>query len=210
MGSTAVLLKMDYLLHKGAWGRAQNLADQFAPYVQHSKNESSFLASRAVAWEHQKQFSKALAAYQQIDDLQPKSPPAGYVAPDYSFIEAELKDSVKVNSQAPETIASSQAATHLASASQLEGLPKKFSVGHSYPNPFNPTTIIPISLPKSAHVHVTVYNVIGQLVATLANREFQAGTYDLRFNADQLASGVYFIRARLGEKLFTTRVTLIK
>jgi len=80
---------------------------------------------------------------------------------------------------------------------------------HELRNP-EPTTIIPISLPKAAHVRVVVYNVVGQQVATLANREFQAGTFQLRFNADQLASGVYFIRARLGEKLFTTRVTLIK
>ncbi len=208
MGSTAVLLKMDYLLHKEKWGSAQNLADQFAPYFQHSNNESSFLASRAVAWEHQKQFAEALAAYQQIDNLQPKSPPAGYVAPDYSFIEAELKDSVKVYGQSP--VASQEAGQSESAMKGNQELPKKFSVGDSYPNPFNPTTIIPISLPKAAHVRVVVYNVVGQQVATLANRAFQAGTYQLRFNADQLASGVYFIRARLGEKLFTTRVTLIK
>ncbi len=208
MGSTAVLLKMDYLLHKEKWGQAQNLADQFAQYFQNSKNESSFLASRAVAWEHQKQFAEALAAYQQIDNLQPKSPPAGYVAPDYSFIEAELKDSVKVYGQSP--VASQEAGQSESAMKGNQELPKKFSVGDSYPNPFNPTTIIPISLPKAAHVRVVVYNVVGQQVATLANRAFQAGTYQLRFNADQLASGVYFIRARLGEKLFTTRVTLIK
>jgi len=59
-------------------------------------------------------------------------------------------------------------------------------------------------------VRVIVYNVIGRQVAILANREYQAGRYLLRFNGNQLASGVYFIRARLGRKLFTIRMTLIK
>ena len=210
MGSTAVLLKMDYLLHAGQWNQAQNLAKRFAPYLQQPKDKESFLASRAVAWEHQGQFAKALAAYQQIDAMQPTSPPAGYVAPDYSFIEAELKDSMKVHSQASVAVASSGAATHLEGASQLEQLPKKFSVGHNYPNPFNPTTVIPVNLPKAAHVRVVVYNITGQRVATLTDREYQAGRYDLRFDAHQLASGVYFIRANMGEKTFTRRMTLIK
>ena len=144
-----------------------------------------------------------------MDALQPKGPPAGYVAPDYSFIEGELKDSVKAYSQSP--IASSKAPGQ--SESAMNGgqeLPKKFSLGHNYPNPFNPATIIPVSLPKAAHVRVIVYNVIGRQVAILANREYQAGRYLLRFNGNQLASGVYFIRARLGRKLFTIRMTLIK
>jgi len=212
MGSTAVLLKMDHLLREKKWKHVQTLADRFAPYITQKDDKSAFLASRAVAWENQGEFAKALAAYKQIDAMQPDPAMAAhYVAPDYSFIESSLKDSMKVHSQASIAVASSGASGPSESAVDTgQQLPKKFSVGHNYPNPFNPTTIIPVSLPKAAHVKVMVYNIVGQRVATLTDREYQAGRYRLRFDAHQLASGVYFIHARLGEKTFTTQMTLIK
>ena len=88
-------------------------------------------------------------------------------------------------------------------------LPKVFALDADYPNPFNPTTTIPISLPKAAHVKVQVYNVAG-LVAILTNKDYQAGRYQLRFDAHTLASGMYLVRAHLGGKVFTRKLTLIK
>ena len=212
MGTTAVLLKMDRLLHQGKWEEVQKLADRFAPYILQKDDKSAFLASRAVAWIHQKQFGKALATYQQIDAIKPDAAmSAHYVAPDYSYDEAALQDSMKVYSQAPQSIASSKVANQSEQEMDKTGeLPHKFSVGQNYPNPFNPTTVIPVNLPKAAHVQVVVYHIAGQRVATLTDKEYQAGRYQLRFDAHQLASGVYFIRARLGEKTFIRRVTLIK
>ena len=212
LGATAVLLKMDYLLHESQWKQVQTLADRFAPYITNNGDKSAFLASRAVAWEHQKQFAKALAAYQQIDAMKPDAAlPANYVAPDHSFIEATLKDSMQAYNQAPEAVASSSSnGQSESSLSESKKLPREFSLGDNYPNPFNPTTTIPINLPKASHVEVVVYNIAGQRVATLADREYQAGSYQLRFNAHELASGVYFIRARLGEKTLIKRMTLIK
>jgi len=212
MGETAVLLKMDRLLHQNKWEEVQKLADRFAPYILQKDDKSAFLASRAVAWIHQKQFGKALAAYQQIDAMKPDAAmSAHYVAPDYSSDEAALQDSMKVYSQAPQSMASSKVANQSEQEmDKTDELPHKFSVGQNYSNPFNPTTVIPVNLPKAAHVQVVVYNIAGQRVATLTDKEYQAGRHQVRFDAHQLASGVYFIRARLGEKTFINRMTPIK
>ncbi|HKJ31086.1 MAG TPA: T9SS type A sorting domain-containing protein [Balneolales bacterium] len=210
LGTTAVLLKMDYLLHESEWKQMQILADQFAPYVTTNDDKSAFLASRAVAWENQKQFAKALSAYKQIDVMYSDTVlSSNNVAPDYSFIESNLKDSMQVYNQS--VVASSRANLQSESSlSKSKTLPKEFSLGDNYPNPFNPTTTFPINLPKESQVKVVIYNITGQRVATLTDRVYQAGRYQLRFDAHHLASGVYIIRARLGEKTFTKQLTFIK
>ncbi len=207
MGVTSVLLKMDKLLQDGKWEKVQEFAHRFAPFIKNSKEKSSFLAGRAVAWEHQKEFGKALAAYQQIEMLQPStSNTNSKVVPYYTYQEEALKDSMKVHSQIVR-LASSTSSKLVVEKKQL---PKKFSLGDSYPNPFNPTSTIPFSLPAAAHVRIEVYNLMGQRVATLTNRQYQAGNFQVPFNGQSRASGIYFIRAWLGNKVFTKRMTLIK
>ena len=211
MGSTAVLLKMDHLLHLNRFGEVQDLANRFASFIQQKDDRAAFLASRAVAWNKQKQFAKALAAYKQIEAIQPDQDMVShFVAPDFHIVEEMLADSMEAYNQAPEIISAAASVQTESSINEEGKLPNKFSIGDNYPNPFNPTTTIPLNLPKSAHVKVVVYNIAGQRVATLADREYQAGSYQLRFDAHELASGVYFIRARLGEKTFIRRMTLIK
>lgn len=73
--------------------------------------------------------------------------------------------------------------------------PAKFSLNQNYPNPFNPTTTITFSLPSEGIVTVKVYNMLGQEVATLLDHELvTAGSADVEFNGNTLASGVYFYR----------------
>jgi len=78
--------------------------------------------------------------------------------------------------------------------SSLRGLPEKITLYQAYPNPFNPMTTIRFDLPAVAHVTITVYNVLGQRVVTLADEVRQAGTHSVHFNGAGLASGVYFYR----------------
>lgn len=77
-------------------------------------------------------------------------------------------------------------------------VPKLASLNQNYPNPFpnpsNPSTRIVFDLTDNANVTVEVYNVIGQKVATLADRAYERGSYPLTFSANNLASGVYFVR----------------
>ncbi len=74
-----------------------------------------------------------------------------------------------------------------------EVLPVMYSLHQNYPNPFNPATTISFDLPEPAIVTLKVYNVLGQELATLLNREsLEAGTQSIEFAANNFPSGVYF------------------
>lgn len=72
--------------------------------------------------------------------------------------------------------------------------PSTFYLSQNYPNPFNSTTAFDYSLPQNARVTLKVYDILGREVKTLFDGKQFAGTYKATFNADQLASGVYFYR----------------
>ena len=77
--------------------------------------------------------------------------------------------------------------------------PLAYQLYQNYPNPFNPTTTIRFHLPNAAFVTLKIYNILGQEVATLLNREqLEDGMQEVQFHASSasggLASGVYFYR----------------
>lgn len=72
-----------------------------------------------------------------------------------------------------------------------ENLPHTYSLKQNYPNPFNPSTAIEFTLPVKSEVTLTVYNMIGEKIRTIANRSFSAGTHKINFNAKNLPSGIY-------------------
>ena len=80
----------------------------------------------------------------------------------------------------------------------------------NYPNPFNPVTTITYVLPRSVHATLSVYNTLGQLVATLVDAVQDAGEHTVRLDGTALASGVYFYRLRAGDALQTRRLVLLR
>jgi len=91
-----------------------------------------------------------------------------------------------------------------------EILPHDFALDQNYPNPFNPTTTISFSLPEAGNVKLDIYNIMGQTVATLVDEYRQAGTHEVIWNANGIASGVYFYRLTAGEFTDTKRMLLLK
>jgi len=74
-------------------------------------------------------------------------------------------------------------------------IPVNLELRQNYPNPFNPTTMIEFSLPEDAIVTLKIYNVLGQEIATLFDREaLDLGIQTAEFNANSLPSGIYFYR----------------
>lgn len=73
-------------------------------------------------------------------------------------------------------------------------LPKEFRLMQSYPNPFNPVTVIRYDLPVTSRVTLKVYDIVGQLVSTLIDDSQHAGYKSVEWNAGSLSSGVYFYR----------------
>lgn len=76
----------------------------------------------------------------------------------------------------------------------------KFDLKQNYPNPFNPTTTIQYSVPNNASfVSLTVYSILGVKIVELVNEVQQSGSYEVNFNAANLASGIYFYRLQISD-----------
>ena len=83
--------------------------------------------------------------------------------------------------------------------SQSTTIPTNFALSQNYPNPFNPHTRIDYQVPQTANVNISVYNIVGQLVATLVDEVKSPGQYSVGWNAtDQkglhVSSGIYLVR----------------
>lgn len=90
------------------------------------------------------------------------------------------------------------------------GLPTTFDLEQNYPNPFNPSTTIRFALPQAEHVRLTVYDVAGRQVATVANQRYRAGRHAVTWDAGTLASGTYLYRLEAGSFVQTKTLTLVK
>jgi Secretion system C-terminal sorting domain len=93
-------------------------------------------------------------------------------------------------------------------------IPLEFSIESIYPNPFNPTTKITVSLPEISNLSVKIFNVLGQEVAILSNRTLAAGTHSFIFDANEVtshSSGVYFVKASVEGKFHQVqKIVLMK
>ena len=85
-----------------------------------------------------------------------------------------------------------------------------FNLSQNYPNPFNPSTTINYSLPNSGNIKLTVYNSIGSKVATIINEYKPAGNYSVKFNASNLASGIYLYRLESGNYNDAKKLIILK
>ena len=98
----------------------------------------------------------------------------------------------------------------IALAQEYLGLPTSPRLEQNYPNPFNHKTVIVFALPSTNNVELTIFNLVGQQVATLAEGVREAGTYTIHWNGRdeddrELSSGVYLYRLRTGETQMETR-----
>ena len=75
-------------------------------------------------------------------------------------------------------------------------LPNKYYISANYPNPFNPSTNIKYTIPQNSFVNITIYNLLGETITELVNRDVSSGTYEATWNAKNLPSGVYLISIR--------------
>ncbi|MGE5496499.1 MAG: T9SS type A sorting domain-containing protein [Syntrophothermus sp.] len=87
---------------------------------------------------------------------------------------------------------------------------KTFSLEQNYPNPFNPSTEIKYNIPQDSFIELKVYNSLGSEVALLENGFKPAGSYSIRFNAENLASGLYIARLRAGSYSSQIKMMLVK
>jgi hypothetical protein len=89
-------------------------------------------------------------------------------------------------------------------------LPAEYALQQNYPNPFNPSTTIMFQLAKAGFVSLTVYDLLGQEVATLVNENKAPGTYSIDWLAGRVPSGTYFYRLQSGSFTATRTMMLMK
>ena len=104
---------------------------------------------------------------------------------------------------------------NLTSIEGSEALPPRIRLGQNYPNPFNPTTTIHYYLPTDSHVQLTIYDASGRLIATLVDRDEEAGERSIVWDGvnssgGKAASGVYFIRLEAGSERVVRKTVLLR
>ena len=90
-------------------------------------------------------------------------------------------------------------------------IPKVFHLSQNYPNPFNPETRIRFQLPKSSHVKLEIYNMLGQKIVTLIDEKRRAGYHEIAWNGrntlgKKVPSGIYVLRLKAGEFWLTRKM----
>ena len=86
----------------------------------------------------------------------------------------------------------------------------EFSLSNAYPNPFNPSTTIELNIAEASYASVKVFNLKGEMVGVLMDGMVDANTYTMTWDASNLSSGVYMIRAEAGGQIATQKVMLVK
>jgi len=92
----------------------------------------------------------------------------------------------------------------------FDNLPEQYSLSDNYPNPFNPSTNIEFSIPTSGMVTLKVFNILGQEVVELLNKDLSVGSYKVNFDGKDLTSGIYFYSLRSGDFNEIKKMMLIK
>jgi hypothetical protein len=92
----------------------------------------------------------------------------------------------------------------------IGGVPTEFNLMQNYPNPFNPTTTIRFALPKESSVRLTVFNILGQEVASLVQGTMTAGFHKVDFDASKFTSGMYIYRIEAGNFVSVKKMVLMK
>jgi hypothetical protein len=89
-------------------------------------------------------------------------------------------------------------------------VPESYFLSQNYPNPFNPETSISFGIPQNGKVSLKVYNLLGEVVATLIEGQLTAGYYEFKWNASGMSSGIYFYRLNAPGYTMTRKMMLIR
>ena len=89
-------------------------------------------------------------------------------------------------------------------------IPEKVSFGSAYPNPFNPVTMISLSIPEEMEVNIAIHDMLGREIVELANGIYSTGNYEFQWDASNQASGIYFVKMNAGDQTNIQKLMLVK
>ena len=89
-------------------------------------------------------------------------------------------------------------------------IPNNYTLKQNYPNPFNPATTIEFGIPESEFVTIAVYNMLGEKVNLIVNKELSAGKYKVKWDAQNLPTGIYIYTLKAREFYLSNKMILIR
>lgn len=98
----------------------------------------------------------------------------------------------------------------IVSVKESEKISTEFNLSQNYPNPFNPETTIEFSLPERSSARIVLINILGQVVKEVSNGYYSAGRHQIKLNASNLPSGVYFCKLDAGNFTSVKKLILMK
>ncbi|MBU0476059.1 MAG: T9SS type A sorting domain-containing protein [Bacteroidetes bacterium] len=95
-------------------------------------------------------------------------------------------------------------------ANEEDNLPEQFLLFDNYPNPFNPSTTISYYIPTTTYVILKIYNILGKEIATLVKKEQSSGKYKVKFEANDLPTGIYFYQIKTNKYVQSKKMLLLR
>ncbi len=92
---------------------------------------------------------------------------------------------------------------------EINLLPENAELYQNYPNPFNPTTKVKFSIPNTDRAVITIFDMLGQRVMEVVNKEFTAGTHEVEIDARSLSSGVYVYQLTVGNNFSAIKKMMV-
>ena len=93
---------------------------------------------------------------------------------------------------------------------EIKNIPVDYYLSENYPNPFNPSTKIKYSIPQTSFVTLKIYDILGREIETLVNEEKNVGYYEVNFDANRLASGIYIYKMQAGNFISSKKFILLR
>lgn len=120
------------------------------------------------------------------------------------------KSDVQARSQEKSSNEESRFVIHISPGADGSDVPNEYSLGKNYPNPFRDYTTIEYNTPVEGEVEIHIYDILGRKVKTILNEPRPANYHKIKWAPTQLASGIYIVVMRAGDKQFTKKITYIK
>jgi hypothetical protein len=95
-------------------------------------------------------------------------------------------------------------------AANSSGIPEEFELHQNYPNPFNPVTSVRFDVPRTEFISLKIYDNLGKEISSLINSTVRSGSYEVKWNASNYPSGIYYCQFNYGSRSSVVTMVLIK
>lgn len=199
-------------LYEDRYDDARVLIGRYSETIDNAENSLPMDLAEVSLFEQERDYENALSRLQAIIAGIPAQEEYG-LADELSFVASIIERKIGRESGARgmnEAYAS--ASVKAGGGERIE----TFALDSAYPNPFNPSVLIPFAIPEAARVEIQLFDMLGRRVATVTNREFEPGAHTVQFDGSELASGVYVMQVIMqgqstgAGNTFTQQITLLK